>query len=132
MMTISTKVHEALLREVLVQCGAGKAGGKGVISFYEAPRPASPNDVVRQLPLASVPIRRDSIQVEEGEGGCCCNEGVVHRAGQANWARVTRDGAVVMDMDVGMPPAKASILLNNTALVNGAITLRRFTVGVKF
>jgi hypothetical protein len=96
MMTISARAHAGILRTMLMQCGAGRVGGKGVISFYDGTRPASPDVVVKQSPLATVPIKRGSILVDEDGGADCrTEEGVIHRAGTALWARITNDGEPV-------------------------------------
>jgi hypothetical protein len=131
---MSAKAHAGLLRTMLMQCGAGRIdGGKGVISFYDGTRPASPNDVVRQSPLATVPIKKDSIVVDdEGGADCLCSEGVIHRAGTAAWARVTNDGQAVFDLDVGRRGSTADICLSTVELVAGAVHLNRLSIGVKF
>jgi hypothetical protein len=135
MLTMSAKAHAGLLRTILMQCGAGRTNGsKGLISLYDGTRPASPNDVVRDSPLATVPIKKDSIVVDDdgGSADCLCNEGVIHRAGTALWARVTNDGQAVLDLDVGRRGSTADITLSNVQLVNGAIHLNRLSIGLKF
>jgi hypothetical protein len=126
MMKLSAKAYAGILRTLFTQMGATRMGeGRGTISFFEAPRPESPDAVVRQEPLATVPISRDSAVVDDDGADCLCLEGKIHRRGKASWARITNDGKAIMDLDVGKRGSTAEICMSTVEFVAEVINLGR-------
>lgn len=110
--------------------------GPGLIRFYNAPMPATPDTAITTQTLLGTLTFSDPSAPAAAAGtstySAITEDAVADNTGTAAWARIVDSaGVVVHDVDVGGPASGAFIELNTTSIVAGGpieITAWQLTV----
>ena len=125
MTTIAPYVQDLMLTAMAGAINGGTVNQNAVLSFYTAPRPASPINGITGVLLASVLLPDPAVSGPSGQELTLLTAGLttsVLADGKAVWARLrNKDNTTILDSSIGLVGSDSDIELEIVDLISSDI-----------